>query len=348
MSNILPLAVAYDDVTNSIQIIDQRLLPDQLKKITIDNLEDASGAIKNLAVRGAPAIGIMAGYALAMVAIEAKDENRESFVSTCYQAADVLSNSRPTAVNLFQAINLLLEVLEEPDASAILAEKMLARAKLLHEEDKQISEHIAAFGESLLKDGDTVMTYCNAGALATGNTYGTALAPIYKAQENGKTIQVVACETRPILQGSRLTSFELTYRGISTTLICDNMIAYAMKNKDIAAVFVGCDRVARNGDMANKIGTYGLALLAKSHDVPFYVCAPSTTIDALSIDQHDIPIEERDPNEIKKLWFSKPMACEEVDVWNPAFDITPANLITAYITENGIVNYPFDFRDGGK
>ncbi|MEE0511684.1 MAG: S-methyl-5-thioribose-1-phosphate isomerase [Peptococcaceae bacterium] len=329
--------IRYDVSKNTICILDQTRLPNELKEKILSSAEDVYHSIKFLEVRGAPLIGITAAYGLAMVAQQLKFKDMTSFIKGILETKEYYESARPTAVNLENALNKMVEGLESCPSIIEAKKVLLDRAVQFHENDRWIGQQIGHYGNLLLGDKAQVMTYCNAGSLATGNRYGTALAPIYTAQECGKQISVYACETRPILQGARLTSFELTYNHIPTTLITDNMMGWLMSSRHIDAIFVGCDRVATNGDFANKIGTYTLAVLAEKHHVPFYVCTPSTTIDFSAKSAEDIEIEFRDPEEVRSMWYCQPMASQEATILNPAFDRTPAALVTGYITEKGIL-----------
>ena len=257
---------------------------------------------------------------------------------------DYLASSRPTAVNLFWALNRMEKTFNKNKDKSIseIKEILFKEAEDIRQEDIQISRNIGEIGLTLLHEGDGILTHCNAGTLATAK-YGTATAPMYLALEKGlKNLRVYCDETRPLLQGARLTSFEMFNAGIDTTLICDNMASIVMKKGLIDIVFVGCDRVARNGDAANKIGTSGVAILAKHYGIPFYVCAPSSTIDMDTACGDDIPIEERNPDEVTTMWYKERMAPEGVKVYNPAFDVTDHSLITGIITEKGLCTAPFD------
>ncbi|MEE0434028.1 MAG: S-methyl-5-thioribose-1-phosphate isomerase [Peptococcaceae bacterium] len=333
--------IRYDKAKNKVTILNQTELPNRLVYRALTTLEEVFVAIRDLEVRGAPLIGITAAYGLAMYAQNLAYNNMSAFMQAVFEAKAYLETARPTAVNLENALNRMTDGLDEvtsvEDGKALL----LARAYALHEEDRRIGEAIGCYGAALLKDGAKVMTYCNAGLLATGNSYGTALAPVYRAKEQGKAVSVVACETRPILQGARLTTFELTYQGVDTTLITDNMMGWLLATHPIDAIFVGCDRVALNGDFANKIGTYTLAVMAKTHGIPFYVCTPSTTIDFSALNGESIRIEMRDPEEVRRLWYEKPMVTDKAAILNPAFDCTPASYVTGFITEKGILHPPF-------
>lgn len=325
-------------------LIDQTLLPVELLEIECHDVESVWEAIKMLRVRGAPAIGIAAAYGLcvAMQTVAGTD-NHAIFFTRLDEAAAYLASSRPTAVNLFWAIERMKAAVEpyrgnsSADQKALeqVASRLLDEARAIHEEDRQICRAMGRHGAELLSDGQTVLTHCNAGGLATAD-YGTALAVIYAAVESGKTIHAYADETRPLLQGARLTAWELKQRDIPVTLICDSMAAQVMREGRIQAVITGADRIAANGDVANKIGTYGLALVAAAHNVPFYVVAPTSTFD-LSLPNGDaIPIEQRDPREITH-GFGRQTAPDGIDVYNPAFDVTPARLIHTIICEKGLI-----------
>ncbi|MGI6454424.1 MAG: S-methyl-5-thioribose-1-phosphate isomerase [bacterium] len=324
-----------------IQIIDQTLLPTETKYITIDTIEEMWEAIKSLRVRGAPAIGIAAAFGTWLGVRDSEATDFDGFRMDLLKATDYLASSRPTAVNLFWALDRVKQVVQEHQELPIaeLKQKIFDTACEMIEEDHAICRTIGELGAKLLKDGDGVLTHCNAGGLATAK-YGTALAPIFMAKEEGKKLKVFADETRPLLQGSRLTAWELKEAGIPVTLICDNMAASVMKKGWVQAVIVGTDRVAANGDVANKIGTYGVALLAKAHEIPFYVAAPTSSIDMSLSDGEQIPIEERSADEVTH-GFGKQTAPDGVNVYNPAFDVTPHELVTALITEKGVVYPPY-------
>ena len=327
-----------------LEILDQTLLPKTVKVLNIGKLEDIWEAIKVLRVRGAPAIGVTAalGMALCSSKLETKDINE--FEKEFLKMKDYLASSRPTAVNLFWALNRMEKTFNKNKDKSIseIKEILFKEAENIRQEDIQISRNIGEIGLTLLHEGDGILTHCNAGTLATAK-YGTATAPMYLALEKGlKNLRVYCDETRPLLQGARLTSFEMFNAGIDTTLICDNMASIVMKKGLIDIVFVGCDRVARNGDAANKIGTSGVAILAKHYGIPFYVCAPSSTIDMDTACGDDIPIEERNPEEVTTMWYKERMAPEGVKVYNPAFDVTDHSLITGIITEKGLCTAPFD------
>ncbi len=308
---------------NKLLILDQTKLPNEEVYIEMKNIEDCYNAIKLLEVRGAPAIGIFAGYSLALF-----------HGNDIYEAKKYLDSSRPTAVNLTWATSRIVKAFEE-------GKDLIEEAKAIHEEDIEMCRKISEYGLSLLKDGDGILTHCNAGELATSK-YGTGLGPLILGKEKGYTFHVFTDETRPLLQGARLTSYELEKCGTDVTLICDNMASLVMKKGVINAVLVGCDRVAANGDVANKIGTSGVAILAKHYNIPFYVLGPYSTIDFNTKTGDDIVIEERESDEIKNMFYEKPMALPETKCFNPAFDVTDHELITAIITDKGIVRPPFD------
>lgn len=327
-----------------LEILDQTLLPGTIKVLHISKIEDIWEAIKVLRVRGAPAIGVCAAYGIALTASRIEADSFEAFYEEFKKQKDYLASARPTAVNLFWALDRMERVaLENRDLPiAELKERLFAEAQAIRDEDVAISRSIGQIGFGLLHHGDGILTHCNAGTLATAK-YGTATAPMYIALENGWTDLRVYCdETRPLLQGARLTAFEMHNAGIDTTLICDNMASIVMKSGKVNIVFVGCDRVARNGDAANKIGTSGVAILARHYGIPFYVCAPSSTID-MTLDTGDqIPIEQRKPEEVTEMWYKERMAPEGVKVYNPAFDVTDHTLITGIITERGLCHAPYD------
>ena len=322
-------------------IIDQRALPVRLKKIEARNIKDVYDYIKTLAVRGAPAIGVFAAYGVLIGIKKIRIDNKKQFFKELTRLVGYLKKSRPTAVNLFWALDRMLKTAYKNYEKNLRDIKMALEkeAYTIHREDMAMCQRIGVNGAKLIKKHDRILTHCNAGSLATGGI-GTALAVIYKAKSQGKDIKVYADETRPLLQGSRLTAWELEKRGIDITLICDNMAALIMKEGKIDKVIVGADRIARNGDTANKIGTYSLAVLAKAHNIPFYVAAPSSTIDLSLKDGSQIPIEERSPGEIKNISGVR-IAPVGVKAYNPAFDVTPFNFITAIITEKGIIERPY-------
>ena len=301
--------------------LDQTVLPNRIEYIHPLTKEDYYYAIKTLQVRGAPAIGIFAGYAMALL-----DDDK-------YELKKYLDSARPTAVNLSWATSRMIKAYED-------GKDLVSEAIAIHNEDIEMCKKISEYGLSLLKDGDGILTHCNAGALATSE-YGTGLGPLLLGKEKGYTFHAYTDETRPLLQGARLTSFELEKAGIDVTLICDNMASLVMKQGKIDAVLVGTDRIAANGDIANKIGTSGVAILAKHYNIPFYVLGPYSTIDYNCPTGDDIVIEEREPNEIKEMWYKEPVALKETKCYNPVFDVTDHELITAIITDRGIIRAPF-------
>ncbi|MFZ5352709.1 MAG: S-methyl-5-thioribose-1-phosphate isomerase [Bacillota bacterium] len=322
-------------------ILDQTRLPGETVFIKLDKVEDVWDAIFHLKVRGAPAIGIAAAYGLYIAIRDIDTNDFDVFWNELKRSSDYLASSRPTAVNLFWALRRMERVALENKNKEVTDIKSILRQEAddIRDEDEEMCRAIGNNALTLLKDGMTVLTHCNAGGLATAQ-YGTALAPLYVAKEKGWDIKVFADETRPLLQGARLTTWELLKAGIDVTLICDNMAAMIMSKGMIDAVIVGCDRVAANGDAANKIGTYGLAVLAKAHNIPFYIAGPTSTIDMDTKTGVDIPIEERNEAEVT-CGFGRRTAPEGVKVFNPAFDVTPNELITAIITEKGVLRQPY-------
>ena len=334
--------IRYDKQAEALYIIDQTLLPGEEREIRLTTLDEMVEAIRALRVRGAPAIGICAGYCMYLLARDAWTEDRQAFLQKLTEDGEALNASRPTAVNLSWAIGEMMAVararLQEPREA--LLDALYRKAVAIHEDDIAKCKAISEYGLSLLKEGDGVLTHCNAGPLATSR-YGTAQGPFLLAAERGMRIRVFADETRPLLQGARLTSYELQRAGVDVTLICDNMASIVMRNGWVQACFVGCDRIAANGDTANKIGTSGVAILAKHYGIPVYVLGPTSTIDMNCPDGDHIPIELRDPEEIKTLWYEKPMALPEVKCYNPSFDVTDHDLIAGIVTEKGICRAPY-------
>lgn len=319
-------------------LIDQTLLPAELKEIECRDLRSVWEAIRSLRVRGAPAIGIAAAYGMCvgLQAVAADDEN--AFFRRLEEAAEYLATSRPTAVNLFWALDRMrrkAQSLRGAKPPARIHAELLAEARAIHEEDRRTCHAIGRFGAQLLQDGQGVLTHCNAGGLATAE-YGTALSVIFTAQDLGKRLHVFVDETRPLLQGARLTAWELAQRGIPTTVICDSMAAQVMREGRVQAVITGADRVAANGDAANKIGTYGLAVLARAHELPFYIAAPTSSFDLSIPSGEAIPIEQRPAQEITH-GFGQQTVPDGIGVYNPAFDVTPAEYIQAIITERGVI-----------
>ena len=320
----------------AIRIIDQTLLPNKLVYLKFRDVKDFWYAIKKLQVRGAPALGVAAAYGAYLGIRKSRAKNYNGFIRELDRVIKFIGSARPTAVNLFWGLDRMraAAVKNKKSPVAAIKETLLAEAHKIYEEDRAICRKMAGYGARLIKSGDVILTHCNAGALATAD-YGTALGVIYKAKEQGKRIKVYADETRPLLQGARLTAWELMREGVDVTLICDNMAAHVMSQGKVTKVIVGADRITRNGDAANKIGTYGVAVLAKYHKIPFYVVAPVSTIDfSLSHGRH-IPIEERCGEEITTIRGNL-LAPKGVKTYCPAFDVTPAGLITAIVTEKGV------------
>lgn len=324
---------------DKVKIIDQSTLPETLKYIYIETPEDMYSAIKALKIRGAPALGIAAAFGLYLGVKDYKTKSFKRLEKKLSQTAKYLNKCRPTAHNLSWALERLKNRAQELKNYSIESIKgaLLEEAFKIQMEDIETCQEIGEKGASLIKDGDTILTHCNAGGLATSG-YGTALAVIFKAKEQGKKIKVYVDETRPLLQGARLTCWELLQAGIDTTLICDNMAGEVMKKREVKKVIVGADRIALNGDVANKIGTYSLAVLASFHNLPFYVAAPVSTFDPKIRKGEDIPIEQREPHEVENF-NGKRTAPEGVKVYNPAFDVVPNSLVTCIITEKKLI-YP--------
>lgn len=335
--------VALDDENSALVIIDQTQLPYNTEILSLKDQKSIWNAIYLLQVRGAPAIGVAAAIGIYLAAKEIKAETFEDFYTQFKKAKDYLDSARPTAVNLSWALNRMEGiVLSNKDKSVQeIKEALHKEAVEIKEEDIWVCKTIGEYGLSLLKPEDGILTHCNAGQLATSK-YGTATAPIYLGQEKGYRFKVFCDETRPLLQGARLTAYELHESGVDTTLICDNMAPSVMKEGWVNAVFVGCDRVAANGDTANKVGTSYVSLAAKYYHVPFYVCAPTSTIDMSCKHGKNIHIELRPAEEVTEMWYSKRMAPDGVKVFNPCFDVTDSGNITAIITEFGIAYPPFD------
>lgn len=322
-------------------LIDQTKLPHQEELLEISDYRQLAKAIKGMKVRGAPAIGVTAALGLALAAYHSQATSAAQLLAEIEEAAKVLGSTRPTAVNLFWAIEHMLEAVSNFNGSSVedLKQIIIAEAVSVQEEDINKNKKLGYYGASLIEDNDNILTHCNAGALACAG-YGTALGVITAAHEGGKKIHVYVDETRPLLQGARLTAWELTRLGVPMTLITDNMAGYLMSLGKVNKVVVGADRIAANGDTANKIGTYSLAVLARAHNIPFYVAAPTSTIDVKIVSGDKIPIEERHPDEVVQV-LGQPVAPANVQVANPAFDVTPANLISAIITEVGVLKPPF-------
>ena len=334
--------VALDEKNKALVLIDQTYLPNEIKILHLVKQEDIWEAIQKLRVRGAPAIGVTAAFAIYLASEEISTDDYEEFERQFLSASDYLASSRPTAVNLTWALSKMYDVLclNKDKGVAAIKEALLAESKRIRDEDIEVCRAIGENALTLLKPGDGLLTHCNAGRLATIK-YGTATSPMYLGHEKNLGFRLYCCETRPLLQGSRLTAFELKASGMNPTLLCDNMTSSVMRTGVIDAVFVGCDRVAANGDTANKIGTSQVALAAKYYGIPFYVCAPYSTIDFETPNGNEIVIEQRDKSEVTEMWYSNRMAPKDIKVYNPAFDVTNAELITAIITENGIARPPF-------
>ncbi len=325
------------DNSDAVVLLDQSILPGETKYLTLSGREELYEAIYSLRVRGAPAIGIFAAYAIYVLSKQTAAVDYDPFYAEFTNNSDYLDASRPTAVNLRKALDRMDGVVRANRDRPIpeILEAMKEEALRIHQEDMDMCLAISEYGLTLVKDGDGILTHCNAGPLATSR-YGTGLGTLFLAKERGVELRAYCDETRPLLQGARLTTYELFNAGIDCTLICDNMASIVMKQGKINAVFVGCDRVAANGDTANKIGTSGVAILAKHYNIPFYVFCPSSTIDFNCKTGGDIKIELRPPEEIKEKFFIRPVAPEGVKCYNPAFDVTDASLITAIVTEKGI------------
>lgn len=334
--------VALDPETEELVILDQTRLPGQTVFLRLSTAEAIYQAIYTLQVRGAPAIGVAAAIGIYAVCRRMPDTDYETFAAEFERIRAYLVSARPTAVNLAWALEQMAQVVREHTGCPVpaLKDRLRERALELRDQDIQVCRAIGEHGLTLIQNGDGILTHCNAGQLATVR-YGTALAPIHVGREQGMQFRVFTDETRPLLQGARLSAYELFADGVDTTLICDNMASSVMRRGWVQAVFVGCDRVAANGDTANKIGTSGVAILAKHYGIPFYVCAPMSTIDLSCPDGTAIRIEERPGAEVTDMWYKEPMAPEGVKVYNPAFDVTDADLITAFVTERGIIRPPF-------
>ena len=343
MPNIMSIeTVALDDANSQLVLIDQTQLPNRVEILHLSTQEEIREAIYLLKVRGAPAIGVAAAFGIYLAAKGIQTEDYDAFLREYQECSAYLEAARPTAVNLAWALHRMEQVvLDHADTPvAEIKALLLKECTAIKDEDTDMCRRIGEHGLSVLKDGAGVLTHCNAGQLATSK-YGTALAPIHLGRERGMHFRVFTDETRPLLQGARLSAFELMADGVDTTVICDNMASQVMKNGWVDAVFVGCDRVAANGDACNKIGTSGVAILAKHYGIPFYVLGPTSTIDLNTPTGDDIVIEQRPAHEVTDMWYEKPMAPEGVKVYNPAFDVTDHELITGIITEHGIARPPY-------
>lgn len=332
--------VTLDEAEPALVIIDQTLLPGEVRYLRLHTKEEIWDAIRELKVRGAPAIGVAAAYGIYIVARSIDKEGYDEFRREFHEAVDYLSSSRPTAVNLTWALSRMTSIVDGGSDVTEVMRELLGEARRIQAGDIETCRMIGEYGLSLLRPGMGLITHCNAGSLATSQ-YGTATAPMYLGHERGYGFRVFCDETRPLLQGARLTSYELATAGLDVTLICDSMAATVMGRGMADAVLVGCDRVAANGDTANKIGTLPLAIAARHFGIPFYVCAPTSTIDMKTPTGARIEIEERAASEITDMWYKKRMAPDGIKVFNPAFDVTDARLISAFITERGVVYPPF-------
>lgn len=336
--------VALDDENDALVLIDQTLLPNEVKYLHLTTQPEIREAIYELRVRGAPAIGIAAAYGVYLGVKNSLADDFDMLYNTFRTVSAYLAKARPTAVNLVWALDKMEDCLLANKGKTVeeIIDRLREQAHEIKNEDILTNQAIGEWGLSLIQPGWGILTHCNAGSLATAR-YGTALAPVYLARERGYGLKVYADETRPLLQGARLTTYELAAAGVDVTLICDNMAASVMQKGWVQAVFVGTDRVAANGDVANKIGTAGIAILAKEFGIPFYVCAPTSTIDLATASGAEIEIEQRPAEEVYKKWYAKPVApLEGVRFYNPAFDVTPARYINAIITEVGIARAPYD------
>ncbi len=325
-----------------IKLIDQTKLPGKLEYLYVSDIKILWQAIKVLRVRGAPALGAAAALGIYIGIKDSRARDFAQFSRELDKAAKYLASSRPTARNLFWGLERMCgAAVRNKDKSIPEIKKLLFKeAQEVIEEDRRACRSIGRFGAKLIKSGDTILTVCNAGILATID-YGTALGVIYRAKEEGKRLKVYSCETRPLLQGARLTTWELHKKGIEVTAICDNMAATLMRQGKVDLVIAGADRIAANGDTANKIGTYSLAVLADYHKIPFYIAAPASTFDLTIKTGRDIPIEQRDPKEVSELFFKRPTIAKGIKIYNPAFDVTPHNLIAAIITDKGVIRAPY-------
>lgn len=334
--------VRLDDENNAVVIIDQTKLPGKIEIISLHTAQEIWNAIYLLQVRGAPAIGVAAAYGIYVLAKRMDTEDYDTFYREFVRQKEYLDSSRPTAVNLSWALNRMQRVVEAHSGESVaqIKEALHRESVAIQEEDIWVCRMIGEHGLTLVKPGDGILTHCNAGQLATSK-YGTATAPIYLGEERGYHFRVFADETRPLLQGARLTAFELQSSGVDVTLICDNMSATVMKNGWVNAVFVGCDRVAANGDAANKIGTSVVAAVAKYYGVPVYICAPTSTIDLNTPTGAEIKIEQRPAEEVTEMWYKERMAPEGIKVFNPAFDVTDHELIAGIVTEYGVARAPY-------
>lgn len=327
--------------SGAVRIVDQRALPETLTSRDLETADAVADALRTLQVRGAPLIGIAAAMGLVAASRSKRGGGRAALLEHLTLVAAQLAATRPTAVNLRWALDRMIEVADgTPGDATVVWERLHAEATAIWEEDRAMCRRIGEHGLPLVPDGANVLTHCNAGALATGGI-GTALAPLYVAHEHGRKLHVFVPETRPLLQGARLTAWELTHAGIPCTVLPDGAVGALLRAARVDVVLVGADRIARNGDFANKIGTYGLAVLARHHGVPLHCAAPSSSIDSAVVDGDDIPIEQRDGAELR-AWNGRPIVAAGAEVMNPAFDVTPARYVTSYMTDRGVVSPPFD------
>jgi len=324
---------------DKVRILDQTRLPQKEVYLELSRYQDIASAIKELKIRGAPAIGVAGAYGIALGALKIKAKSRADFLKKLQGVSQTIASTRPTARNLFRALDRMQQVAESGKNVEQIKKALVSEAIAIHNEEAEATLKLSQLGAELIKDGFAVLTHCNTGALATAG-YGTALGVIKQAWEQGKKLKVFATETRPLLQGARITAWELKKAGIPFTLITDSMAGYFISRGEVNCVIVGADRIASNGDTANKIGTYTLAVLANEHDIPFYVAAPTTTIDPSLASGAEIPIEERSPEEVTHIQ-GVAIAPEGTEVQNPAFDVTPHQYITAIITESGIIREPY-------
>lgn len=331
-----------DWVDSRVRIIDQTELPAKLKYLNIYDLNTIGEAIKQMKVRGAPALAAAAAFAVVLGIKDSRCKNYTVFKKELDKIVSYVRKIRPTAVNLFWGLERMLRIAQHNRDKPVarIKEALLNEAKKIIKQDMTVCRRMARIGVKLVRKGDNILTICNAGILATID-YGTALGLVYEAKKQGRSVHVFACETRPLLQGARLTTWELNRKGIKVTLICDNLAATLMRQGKVDKVIVGADRIAANGDVANKIGTYNMAALANFHKIPFYVVAPLSSFDPKIKNGSDIPIEQRDRKEVTELFFKRPIAPQGMDVMNPAFDITPHRLVTAIVTERGIIKPPY-------
>ncbi len=324
---------------NRVRILDQTRLPREEVYLELNHYQDIASAITELKIRGAPAIGVAGSYGMALGALEIETSSRKEFLGKLKDISQTIAATRPTARNLFRAIDRMEQVAAVGKDIEQIKKALIDEAVKIHSEEAEATRKLSQLGAELIQDGFTILTHCNAGPLATTG-YGTALGVIRWAKEQGKKIMVLATETRPLLQGARITTWELKKAGIPVTLITDSMAGYFMSRGEVSCVIVGADRIASNGDTANKIGTYSLAVLAKENGIPFYVAAPTSTIDPSLASGDEIPIEQRSPQEVTHIQGVN-IAPEGIDAANPAFDVTPSKYITAIITEKGIIKEPY-------